>query len=240
MAKFNFKTAGFTLVEMAIVLVIVGLLVAAFLSPLSTQINQKNYGDTRNLLDDSKDALLGYAVVNRHLPCPDKTAGASNGVNDSPNDGIEDFNVVTGFCIVPEGNFPWATLSMPSTDSWNLPFIYRVAATYSNRSPQSTFSLPSPAGNIRICNEQACNLPRLTDTAVAVIVSRGKNRGVCSTLPSPPACIDETENIDGIDNDFVSHPQTVSGSPNGEFDDIVVWISSGILFNRMVSAGQLP
>ncbi len=239
MNKNNFKIEGFTLVEMAIVLVIVGLLMAAFLSPLSAQIDQKDYGETRRLLDDSKDALLGYAVVNKHLPCPDKTAGASNGVNDSANDGVEDFDVLTGFCIAQEGNLPWATLSLPSNDSWGQQFIYRVTATYSNRSPQPTFSLLSAVGNLRVCNQQTCSTPRLTDTAIAVIVSRGKNRGICSTLPSPPACIDETANNDG-NNDFVSHVQTASGSANGEFDDVVVWVSSNILFNRMVNAGQLP
>ena len=44
------------------------------------------------------------------------------------------------------------------------------------------------------------------------------------------------------DNDrvFVSHTPTPSNAANGEFDDIVVWISPNILFSRMVAAGQLP
>jgi hypothetical protein len=29
-------------------------------------------------------------------------------------------------------------------------------------------------------------------------------------------------------------------APGGEFDDIVTWISSNVLFNRMISAGRLP
>lgn len=238
MNKTNFKIKGFTLVEMAIVLVIVGLLVAAFLTPLTAQIDQRDYGDTRRLMDDSKEALLGYALANKHLPCPDKTTGANNGANDNPNDGVEDFDAL-GICITREGNLPWSTLSLPSADSWDTPLGYRVSATYSNRAPQPMFALLSAAGNLRICNQRVCSTPRLTDTAIAVILSRGKNRGNCSTLPSPPACLDETANNDG-NNDFVSHVQTASGSANGEFDDVVVWISSNILFNRMVAAGQLP
>lgn len=237
MNKNNLIIKGFTLVEMAIVLVIIGFLAAAFLSPLAAQLDQKNYGDTRKLLDESKEALLGYAITNKYLPCPDKTSGANNGVNDNPNDGVEDFNAA-GNCIVQEGNLPWSTLSLPATDAWQQPLIYHLTTAFGQRPPLVTFGLGTN-GNLRVCNQAACSNPRLTDTAVAVIISRGKNRGVCSTLPSPPACIDERAN-DDVNNDFVSHAQTASGSANGEYDDLVVWLSSNVLLNRMVTAGQLP
>lgn len=236
--KFNKPASGFTLIEMAMVLVIVGLLLGGLLLPISAQMDQRNYSGTNKIMEDSKEALVGYALSNRHLPCPDKTAGANNGANDNPNDGVEDFNAA-GNCIVQEGRLPAATLGLQTAlDYWGQPLIYRVTPTYSDRAPLNTFSLGSN-GNLRVCNEAACNVPRLTDTAVAVIVSRGKNLGVCATLPSPPGCPDEREN-DDADNDFVRHTPTVTGSANGEFDDVVVWLSSNILLNRMVQAGQLP
>lgn len=232
-----FKFGGFTLVEMAVVLVILALLLGGLLTPLTAQIDQKNYTEVKRALENAKEALMGYALSNKHLPCPDKTAGADNGVNDRPNDGVEDFNVA-GDCIVQEGNFPWATLSLTERDSWEQRFIYRVTTAFSQRAPLFTFGLATN-GNLRVCNEAACAAPRLTDVAVAVIVSKGKNAGNCSTAPSPPACADERANDDG-NNDFVSHPPTVTGSANGEFDDVVVWLSSNILINRMVAASQLP
>lgn len=232
------KVVGFTLVEVAIVLVIVGLIISAFLTPLTAQIDQKNYSETRGLIVDSKEAVMGYTLANKHLPCPDKTAGANNGVNDNPNDGLEDFDVITGNCIVYDGSLPWATLGVPRIDSWGQPLIYHAAVAFAQRAPLAVFGLGAN-GTLRVCNEQACNAPRLTDVAVATIVSKGKNRGICPTLPSPPACADERENDDG-DNDFVSHAQTVSGSANGEYDDVVEWLSSSVLFNRMVAAGKLP
>ncbi len=221
------RNKGFTLVEMAIVLVIVGFLISAFLVPLAAQKDLKDYSETRRLLEVYKEALMGYALTNRHLPCPDIT-----------NDGVEDFNVGTGDCSVAEGNLPWATLSLPDTDAWEQTFIYRVTPTFSDRNP--LFNL-STTGALRICNQAACTSPRLTDAAIAIIVSRGKNRGVCSTLPSLPACADERAN-DNIDNDFVSHEPTARTTlnPNGEYDDIVVWLSGNVLMNRMVAAGQLP
>ena len=103
---------GFTLIEMAVVLVILALLLGGLLLPLSAQLDQKNYTDAKRQLESSMEAVMGYSLSNKHLPCPDKTAGANNGPNDNPNDGIEDFDVVTGDCITQEGNLPWATLSV--------------------------------------------------------------------------------------------------------------------------------
>jgi hypothetical protein len=42
-------------------------------------------------------------------------------------------------------------------------------------------------------------------------------------------------------NAFVYRQASENTSPpGGEFDDQVVWIAPGILFNRMVAAGRLP
>ena len=231
--------SGFTLIEMAIVLAIIGLILGGLLGSLTAQTDLRDYAETRKIMEDYKEALVGYTLTNKHLPCPDKTAGANNGINGNPNDGREDFVVLTGSCSAPEGNIPWATLGLPDRDKWQQWFIYRVTAAFSARAPLITFGLATN-GSIRICNEAACSVPRLTDVAIAAIVSRGKNRGNCSTA-SPPACADETANTDN-NFDFVSHePRARTAlNPNGEYDDVVVWLSSSVLMNRMVAASQLP
>jgi hypothetical protein len=43
-----------------------------------------------------------------------------------------------------------------------------------------------------------------------------------------------------LNGDFVSRNPSSPGAPGGEFDDIVSWLPTGILFNRMVAAGKLP
>ena len=52
-----------------------------------------------------------------------------------------------------------------------------------------------------------------------------------------PASPDEIENKDN-DCLFVSH--TYSSVAGVEFDDLLVWISPGVLMSRMVTAQKLP
>ena len=54
---------GFTLVEMAIVLVIVSLLLTGLVPTISSQIDQRQRNETRKQLDDIRDALLGFAIT---------------------------------------------------------------------------------------------------------------------------------------------------------------------------------
>ncbi len=84
---------GFTLVEVAIVLVVLAILTGSILVPLSAQMEQRYYDDTTRTMNDVRDALLGFAVVNKRLPCPD---------TDTPSDGIE--NTTGTACTSVQGN----------------------------------------------------------------------------------------------------------------------------------------
>lgn len=230
---------GFTLVEMAIVLVIVGLLLGGLLMPLSTQVEQRRIGETQKTLDEIREALIGYAAnqIPPHLPCPDKTGGGGVG---TANDGQEDFNPA-GTCVTQEGNIPWATLGVSDVDGWGNRIHYRVDATFSNRSPLVTFSLTS-AGTLRACQTAAC-ATIVANTLPAIILSHGRNGyGAINTSGNAnpaPTSADELANTDG-NTDFVSRPPSPAGSPAGEFDDVVTWLSAGLLNGRMISAQKLP
>lgn len=250
---------GFTLIEMAVVLLVVTLLLGGLLVPLSTQIEQRKISETQKLLEDAKEALVGYAAGhfsitdNRpYLPCPDLMISILGKI---PNDGQEDrcsasdASCVDGQCVYPEGNLPWVTLGISPTDSWGNKLHYRVSNSFSSASVADGITLTS-TGDIRICPTTGCAAAQATGNNIpAVILSYGSNGwGALSengTQRASPTSTDERENVfpylAGYTNTiFVSRTQTQTGTGAGEFDDIVTWLSPNILFNRMIVAGRLP
>jgi prepilin-type N-terminal cleavage/methylation domain-containing protein len=114
------KVRGFTLIELAVVIVIVALLLGALLVPLATQVQSRNIKETRESLDEIKEALLGYAVTQARLPCPD-----------TDRDGLENACGGVGIPIdVVEGFLPWQDLAVPATDAWGRIFRYAVAREF--------------------------------------------------------------------------------------------------------------
>lgn len=254
------KKNGFTLIETAIVVLVIGLLLGGLLMPLTAQLDQRRISETQKALQDAREALIGYAASRPtpYLPCPDKTVAAGPG---TANDGLEDVGP-GGACVTQHGNIPWATLGVSDIDAWGNRIHYSVTPAYSNRSP-GTFTLAS-AGTLNVCRNAP--VPPATTCAVtvaaavpAVILSYGKNGyGAinssgnqnplpCNTCAGPPpvpppctnACADEFENTNSNTN-FVSRTPSLPGSPAGEFDDEVSWLSAGLLHSRMISAQKLP
>lgn len=232
-------SAGFTLLEMAIAMAIVGLLLGGMMMPLSAQMDGRRNTETQKLLDEINQALIGFAVNKGYLPCPDRTGAAGAG---AANDGLEDVEA-TGSCAAQEGNIPWATLGVADVDAWGNRVRYSVTKAYSDRAPLTTFLLGS-TGTLRVCQNAACTAT-LAIALPAVVLSHGKN-GYGAINPSgsanqaPPAAnIDERANAD-LNPDFVSRTPSPTGAAAGEYDDIVAWVSPNILFNRMVSAQKLP
>lgn len=213
----SYSSRGFTLVELAVVLVILGFVLASLFVPISAQVSQAQRTETRRDLLDIKEALLGYALINGKLPCPDTTG-----------DGLEDACPNTNATSSTEGNLPWSTLALKAADVWGQSFRYRV-----NNAFTTTFLLTttgSGAGIIKICTDASCLKTEASNVPVAVY-SKGKNGGLSL---AEMADLDEKENADQ-DGNYVN-----KDAVEGGYDDMVIWISTNILMNRMVSIGKLP
>ena len=61
---------GFTLAELAIVLVIVSFLLGGMMAMFSSQQDTRKWNDTQSRLEAARDAILGFAIANGRLPCP--------------------------------------------------------------------------------------------------------------------------------------------------------------------------
>lgn len=71
------KTArGFTLIEMAIVLVIITTLIGGLAVPLSAQIQARRIAETKKIMEEAREALLGYAMTHA-CTCAYSTVGPS-------------------------------------------------------------------------------------------------------------------------------------------------------------------
>lgn len=239
------SASGFTLVEIAIVLVIVGLLLGGLLMPLATQVDTQRIADTRETLNEINEALIGYALRNfatgtqrPFLPCPD--------TND---DGVEEPRVA-GACPNLEGRIPWVTLGVTATDSWGNRFRYRVLANFSNGINGFTLTTAA-APAISVCSSSAgCpGANAIATPVVAVVLSHGKNgfgafnqSGGTNPLP---AGVDELENRNS-NTSFVSRtitsfsppPCDGAGQPSCEFDDVVTWLSPNVLMTRIAAANR--
>ena len=247
------RGTGFTLIEIAVGLLVLSLLLATLLSPISAQIEQRKITETQNALNQISEALMGFAMSKGYLPCPDKTTSIGPG---TPNDGTEDIAAAGPpfDCVVFEGNLPWATLGVPATDAWGNFYRYDVTKIFAQR--PKALTLASVGKITVVCPAPACT-PTVTYTsagnlAPAVIMSHGKNGlGAMNQtklgLNPPPTSADELANTvpAGADGSKTFNIRPISAGSGGgvgatEFDDIVIWLSTPVLFSRMVSAQQLP
>jgi type II secretory pathway pseudopilin PulG len=237
---------GFSLIELAVAMFVIVLLLGSVLAPLAAQVEQRHVSDTQKYLDEIKEALIGFAVSNDRLPCP--ASAASAGV-ESPAGGGACTNNYNGFV-------PAVTLGMSvvdnqgfAVDPWGNRIRYAVTNANGNAfttaSGMSAATITALAPNLLICSTatgisaSSCAAGTALTTGVpALIYSTGKNGGYGGTGLDEAA----NPNANSANNDrvFVSHVPTPSSAANGEFDDIMTWLSPNVLYNRMISAGRLP
>jgi prepilin-type N-terminal cleavage/methylation domain-containing protein len=115
---------GFTLIEVAMVLVIVGLMMGGIMGALGPQLDNKKVRDTQERIKQASEAIMAFAIANRRLPCP--ASATSNG--------DEVFTGVVGACSnFNDGFVPARTLGLGERglngvmqDGWGFGIRYAV------------------------------------------------------------------------------------------------------------------
>lgn len=252
------RQSGFTLVELAIVILIMGLIVGGLAMPLSVQLENGRVRETRDLLSDTEAAIHGYALVNGHLPCP--ATPSSNGLS----------AVAGGGCVVQHGFVPASSLGIAGPrnddnlllDAWANPLRYSVTASDIDVDGNWDFTAPGElrdvtmpllAPGLVVCATATGSTPTscadpsvtLSNAAPLVLFSMGKDW-------SSFAGADQQENVGAnlgggpsgtnypVAADRVSVHRRRSEAPGNAFDDIVLWSSSAMLYQRLLAGGQLP
>ena len=261
---------GFTLIELAVVLVIVSVILSGFLGSLSSRVEQARYRETRDQLKEINLALLGFASAEGRLPCP--TRATDNG-QEQPIGG--------GVCTYQHGFIPGRTLGLSGAynrdnlllDSWGNPIRYSVPS-------DSSFTSSPGAGSIKdtglgsvnpdliICksaspvNDVCSAAETVTANAAYVVLSLGPDGA--RFIGPKTGQLDETNAF--TDQGENSSETEVTANTNGEnlvylvagdrvfvskdfadrngsvlrYNDIILWASPYVLYSQMMEAGQLP
>ncbi len=256
------RNRGFTLIELAVVLVIVSVILSGFLSAMSSRVDQSKYRKTRHQIDDIRQAILGFAASNGRLPCP---ARATDGGQEAPAGG--------GVCTYQHGFVPGRTLGLSGRynrdnlllDSWNNPIRYSVASdsnfTTAGGMRAATMSGLNP--DLVVCtavsdSDTGCSgsgSVQLIDNAVFVLLSLGADGA--AFVDTPFEVTDQGENSSEVavaanaageniaylvaaDPVFVSREYRDRGVASERFNDIIVWLSPYLFYKQMIDTGQLP
>lgn len=174
---------GYSLVELSIVLVIVGLLTAGGLAMSTAMVERAAYIDSKKLLDQVDEALRSYYIVNNRLPCvaPLNTLPGATGFgveigatgttcNNGAAVATSTSRVTVGSNYVRVGMLPVRTLGLPdsaASDKYGNRLVYAVTEKLTDA---SVFGSAAGLITVRDMNNNAI----LTDAAY-FITSPGKD-----------------------------------------------------------------
>lgn len=218
------RSSGFTLIELAIVLLIVGLLTSTLLGSLSTQREAQQRREADRSLEEIRQLLLGFAAANGRLPCPDTDSDPA-----AAGYGVEEASCSSD--LTAEAYLPWKTLGLgQGFDPWgghrqaaldpdNGRWRYRVDRNYAIA--PITLNTAFSADALSIQNSAGAALTTTTERPVAIIWSTGPNGAANGGNSSFEATA-------GI---YTANVATTS------FDDFVVWLARPLLMANQSAAG---
>lgn len=247
--------SGFTLVEIAIVLLIVTVLLGYSVAMFPMQQQLKQYRHVDSEMDSIIEHLVAFAQVNGRLPCPDTSTDNVLPVNII--DGAEDRDG-TNACEAYFGFLPAETLGINGKydaagvliDPWSQRYGYAIsdldvagdkvwvtangirAAGIANSTPDLFICSDSNIlGNHVNCTAAGSN--QVVGNVAAVVISLGKDYEL------PASSNIQAENADDF-HDGTNDKVYIFTGRRDDYDDVVKWVSTNLLFSRMIAAEQLP
>ena len=230
------KNRGFSLLELSVVLVIIGIIVGGTVAIGITQVEAAREAQTRQKMTIIEDALLNYRRLNNRLPCPnsyslpetDNTYGFETG-----NAGACAGNLLPADSSA-RGALPVKALNLPAdfmVDGWGekLSYIVTINATANSAFKTGSLNTMQTNGSIVIKDTSTNNI---TTGAVYAVVSHGKNGygGYLKTGAQKTAGSTNTIELvncrcsgSGSDTSIYNGPFINNTDPNQIYDDITLF-----------------
>lgn len=251
------KNKGFTLIEIALVLAVGGLLIASFSSYLLNFHNLAQQKDMRNRMSLITESVQEFLEVNGRMPCPASLTAAIDTAdfgrevsNESTPCNHDDISSVSGIVVsgsganrVVHGAVPVRTLNLPDDylfDAFGNRFTYAVTAN------QATTGLTfSDNDGAIIVNDSAGNTIVPDATAIPpipgasfIVVSHGRNRhgGFTTEGAEYAPCNGGTTNEQQNCNDNRTFVDTML--VGDDFDDFVSF-KAGRLLTSAIPTGAV-
>jgi len=260
---------GFSLMELAVVLVIVALLLGGLLVPFGTQRDVEFMRATEKSLGEIREALIGFAAINGRLPCPAQGTIASNNSLGNPitycacsaaaTTGVATFGSGIA-CITPLANqlssdsvggvLPWATLGLLETDAWGNRYTYQVSNMFARGvNPVETLFGASCTPTATPTNAA---FALCTPGAIGLLTAASGGTTLAATVPA--IVVSHGGNALGAYNKTGTKLTSATAgtdeaeNSNGDatfvsntiIDDRLIWIAAPQLMSRMMTAGKLP
>lgn len=253
--------AGFTLLEVALAVVIGGMLLAMFGQSLVNTLNESKIRTTQHRIAEINNALLRFSSYSNHLPCPaDRTIPAPVGGVAQPN-----YNAAVANCSVGTaaagtvssggvriGGVPTRTLNLPDEyafDAWGMRLIYAVTEKMAMTATMDATRGCNTAAGVDPNNDAhkggACvsvtGNPRL---AAFAVVSTGQDRqgsftingGAGAACAAAPGA--DTENCDD-DANFTDALQVATAGVS-YFDDFIEYETLDADIDEIPPGAVLP
>ncbi len=247
------KNSGFTLIEVAIVLLIGGILLSSASALLLTYMKKVQISTTEKRLEAIQDAMQLFLNLNGRYPCPADPADgldtADFGV-EQPIGGVSCTTPTTagrGGRNIVYGSIPVRTLNLPDDfigDAWGGRFSYAVTKALAE-----TGTFNRTEGAITIVDRN--NNPVVRDPADAAadpgvvqytIVSHGKNNSGATSLDGQQisACVPAVQEGENCNNDDTFRSTLlVSGAMDNNYNDDIVRYRAITAFGEWIPAGAV-
>jgi len=148
---------GFTLIEVAFILVVIGLIIASGAEILPMLVKQTKFTQNQTIVNDAKASLIGYVQATGNFPYASATTN-----------GVATPGLITGY-------LPWATLGIPGNDAYMNTLVYAVESRLTTTTPTTIKTVLTGLINNNPLPDLSCN-PGGSLKVAFVVVSCGVNR----------------------------------------------------------------